>query len=376
MKNCKIPFIIIIIVSAYCCNTISEKSFSSSDYQNKILPVNHYLNRYYNPALYKYFFDEQNKTEYFAWYNEKDSSIDFSNVNDTIITHSFKMHKSLTKFSDFAPYSLDSIIIFNYPKDFYILSKNGKYFYEVKDSIPVYQNQFELNTLVLYPLTIIDNSIFVYNFPAEVLDNPNKFKKYFSTPRDTRLTIKNNKMKISGVYGKYPDYYTNNNNYVYSPVRTVGENAKLIYSFDDSEDIFIYDIQSGKYETKKLEAPFFEKNQVFEKSKNSDFNYIAKYYTENDRFVNIIYDRYRNLYYRILSKRIKYENNDGTINRAQDKPFSILIYDNKFNFIKELSFPSRKYDFTTIYATKDNVKLFTSNEYENKNRQIHAYIFN
>lgn len=376
MKNHISTFILFIIGSAYCCNSISKKSFSSVDFQNKSLPVNLYLNNNYNPALFKYYFDEQNKAEYFVWYNEKDSSIDFSNVNDTIVTHSIKMHKLLTKFSDFAPYSLDSIIIFNYPKNFNVISSNGEYFYEVTDSIPDYHNHFDLNTLALYPLTIIDKDIFVYNFPDEVLDNPNKLQKYFSTPRDTRLTILNNNIKISGLYGNYPDYYKNNSNYVYSPVRTVGENAKLIYSFDDIEDIFIYDIHSGKYETKKLEVPFFKKNQVFDQSKSTDFNYISKYYTENDRFVNMIYDKYRNLYYRILSKSIKYENNDGTINRAQDKPFSILIYDNHFNFIKEITFPSRKYNFTTIYVTKDNVKMFTSNEYEIKNRQIHAYTFN
>jgi hypothetical protein len=323
--------------------------------------------------LFKYFFDKNSKKEFFTYYNQKESCICFINVNDTIVVNKFFL-KGIDKINDYVVFNSDSIIVLSEPSDLFTLTHENKYSFELTDSIPEYKHNFYLSSFFGYPISSYGNELLIYNFPGEVLNNKTKLKKYFATSRDLHLQLIHNEIKITELTGRYPDYYKENNFYVYCPTRTIGADGNLIYSFDDSPNIFLYDSVLKNYEEKTLTTPDFKENVSFDESKIYDHNYITKYYIENDRFLNLIYNPNKHVYYRIFSKGISYENDDGTINR--DKPFTVLIYDSSFNLKNQISFPAKKYKNLIIYITKENELLITNDEYEKGNTSLHAFDFN
>jgi hypothetical protein len=364
------------MLTLFCDSCVNEtfNTVDSAQLQKKEIIMNEYLYENYKPRLFKYFFDTAAEQEYFVFLDESISSIKFIPVEDTIIKKEFSI-EGIKDISDFIVLTFDSIIFLGRDKNISIISDASKYIYDLTDTIPVYRNMYEIGSFYTYPFAVIEDNILVYNFPSEPLDSKPKLLKYFSTCRDTRLKLVDNQLRITGTCGKYPDNFKENNFYVYSPIRTIGADAKIIYSFDNSTEIFIYEYKTNTYIKKSLDSPGFSPNQPFEYSKIFDYNYISKYLTESDRFGNMIYDPFKKLYYRISAKGIKFENDNGTVNKFTDKPFNVLIYDIDFNLKNTINFPSLVYDYRNIFFSKEGIVLITANNDLNTKRKMYVFSF-
>jgi hypothetical protein len=180
-------------------------------------------------------------------------------------------------------------------------------------------------------------------------------------------------MKIKSLSGKYFSRYNENTHYVFSPTRTIGKNGIIIYSFDDSNTVLLYDELNNSYREVILECPLFRENSAFDQASTMDHNYLAKYYTENDRFNNFIFDPFHNMYYRIMGKGAQFVNSDGTIN--SDKEFIILVYDDAFRLLKQIAFPSKVYNQFMLFCTKDLVYLVTSTNFSDPLMHLHGFKF-
>jgi hypothetical protein len=248
-------------------------------------------------------------------------------------------------------------------------SNNNLFEYKIEDSIPTLKYDYETSSFLFYPLTIFNYEILVYNSPLEVLKSRERLNKYYSLPRNTHLKFIDGKVKVTKLSGLFPKYYNINNYHIFYPVRTLSKD-KIIYSFDDSKNIFVYDPATENYQEIELKTPDFTPNDTFDLSRSMDRFYVEKYYYENDRFANFLYDEYRNQYYRTLGKAIKFQKGDGTLDKG--KPFIVLVYDSLFNFKKEIVFPANEYNFQTLYCTKDLVYFTTEN---NKHESFHGFDF-
>lgn len=356
-----------------CSNKkFKENSINSTEFFIKEINLSYYISENFNPLFLKIFFDSKSDKEYIVYYNEEVSAIKFYELNDTLVRNEFIIEKN-RKLLDYFVITLDSVCVLSKNNHVSIYSAFKKYHYAIEDSIPVFHNKYSLSAFYEYPLSISNNELLIYNFPKHPLNSEEKLVEYFKSQRDIHLKLVNDKLVVVGLSGIYPKSFYENNFYIYSPIRTIGKN-NLIYSFPCSEEIFTYDTNKREYETIKLQASNFDKNEYFIKDKVFDYNYIGKYLTENDRFGVMVYSSTQKKYFRILTHGIAFENMDGTINKFIDKPFSILIYGDEFSFEQEITFPAKEYDLRTIYLTKDNFLIPKKNE--NKLYTLAAFKFN
>jgi len=98
------------------------------------------------------------------------------------------------------------------------------------------------------------------------------------------------------------------------------------------------------------------------KSKYLDtFRYEQEDYETQQRtdgvYNNIKYDRFRNLYYRIVRHNQPFSNPDGTSNEYFDAPWSIIVLDKNLNVIDEISFKAREYILGRVVITKEGLLL-------------------
>src|SRR5690606_16723893 len=160
--------------------------------------------------------------------------------------------------------------------------------------------------------------------------------------------------------------------YDFNPIRTILSDNKIIYSFEALSDLIIYD--RAKHSFQNIVPPDygFHSPEPFEFEKLSDYSYIAKYLTENDRYTNSIYDHFKNRFIRIQSKKTNYENADGTIAKWNTKPFNLLIYDSTFQLQKVVNFPSNKFDNRILYVSQNGLLLITLPD-NNDERKFYIY---
>jgi hypothetical protein len=78
---------------------------------------------------------------------------------------------------------------------------------------------------------------------------------------------------------------------------------------------------------------------------------------ENSQFFNVMYDKYRHVYYRFSLRNIAQENGKY-FNSILDKPLVLMVFNENFEVIKEIELPMYKYSPNTWFITKEG--LFVS----------------
>lgn len=145
----------------------------------------------------------------------------------------------------------------------------------------------------------------------------------------------------------------------------------LFFSFAESNDILLYN--NGKFKELNLEKSKYVDEEYFDFSNVANSLYFADYMVRNNWYSSLIYDRYRNLYYRM----VLHGNQDFELERTHFqwsgvKPFSIMIFDEDFNFINEQIFPPFiYYTYTPIIPTKEGVLI---SKYNSFNPELKSYM--
>ena len=79
-------------------------------------------------------------------------------------------------------------------------------------------------------------------------------------------------------------------------------------------------------------------------------NYMHEAYLEHNFFCAILYDEYKQVYYRLFSKAMPLKNDEGLLNTIQDKEFGLTIFDKNLQIIGDVVCWSWKdYFFETPY---------------------------
>jgi len=99
-------------------------------------------------------------------------------------------------------------------------------------------------------------------------------------------------------------------------------------------------------------------------TKGEDPKKWVTHHIENTQFFNVMYDKFRHIYYRFSLRNINQK--DGKyFNSILDKPLVLMIFNEKFEVIKEMDLPKYRYSPNTWFITKEG--LFISPNHR-KNR--------
>ncbi|HAZ26369.1 MAG TPA: hypothetical protein DCY95_18815, partial [Algoriphagus sp.] len=82
-------------------------------------------------------------------------------------------------------------------------------------------------------------------------------------------------------------------------------------------------------------------------------------------YARLLYDKYRDVYYRFfIIQRNLTEEDRSTKDNSKNK-FAVLVYDNNFNLIKQVEFPSNKYFHYSSFVAIDGLYIpLTNKDYE------------
>ena len=135
----------------------------------------------------------------------------------------------------------------------------------------------------------------------------------------------------------YPKVYTKDNwggNTLYRlPFFDVNGKNELVISFPASEDILVYSAD-GKSSAYPGRSGFVKKMAPYSKNKNvrRQQDKVFKWYLGNYSYEGMLYDSYRNVYYRVVRFPQQTEFNEK---KGNCKPVGIMVFDSKFELLKE-----------------------------------------
>lgn len=133
----------------------------------------------------------------------------------------------------------------------------------------------------------------------------------------------------------------------------IRDKTYLAYPFDHS--IEVYDSKSGKKvgETickSELDDEFATTNLEYPGAEETE-----KYYIEEPSYEGLIYDKYRDLIYRIVKHSQPYKDENNKRNMLNESPWSLLILDNSLRTIAESHFEGKLYDFNNVFISKNGL---------------------
>ena len=82
---------------------------------------------------------------------------------------------------------------------------------------------------------------------------------------------------------------------------------------------------------------------------------------ERGKYHNIMYDKYRDIYYRIAELPYELQRNESPFDDPRGREFSIIIFDKDLNIIGETKFPGNKYFYKMSFVGKDGLYISENN---------------
>lgn len=140
------------------------------------------------------------------------------------------------------------------------------------------------------------------------------------------------------------------------------DGKKFVYSFFFDENIYVASLDHKKIDRIAVKSRYIDKLQFVSKTPDN-LNLVAKMLSELPFYSNLIYDKYRNVYYRFAFPKVELpatEKDYTEIWQMGRTKFSIIILNDKFEVIGETLFPENVYASTQYFIRKDGLYLSTS----------------
>lgn len=144
------------------------------------------------------------------------------------------------------------------------------------------------------------------------------------------------------------------------------DGVNFIYSFRFSDDVYIADINHENIVKKEIKSKYATDVKVLRLSPDLDFNQALKTTAEKASYGNVIYDKYRNVYYLIAQVETELEQGEDYVEiiRYGKKQFSVIILDDKLNIIGETLLPAFTYVPNMYFINQDGI-YFSRSHYKN-----------
>lgn len=138
-----------------------------------------------------------------------------------------------------------------------------------------------------------------------------------------------------------------------------GEN--FVYSFFFDENVYVVSMKGETRHKVEVKSKYIDKlNKTYQSP--TDLNMLAKTICEVPFYGNLIYDKYRKVYYRFVYPETKLSNNENYMDIWQlgRTKFSIIILNEKMEILGETLFPENTYASNLFFIHKDGLYLSTS----------------
>ncbi|GHB37653.1 DUF4221 family protein [Mongoliitalea lutea] len=175
-------------------------------------------------------------------------------------------------------------------------------------------------------------------------------------------------------FGSYPEVYRGDAYYdiLREPTLTHSHRNTYLVTFPADPSIYEYTLDSSivlQYHYPKLKQ--YENIGV---KRDADFQQFVNHYISSAWFQQLLFDPYRQVYYRFLKEKQDLINPRGTKNTALDAQWKILVMDKELNVVGAIDLDTQAYNpmFTFV---RENGLYIVSNERKNDDEMVFG-IFN
>jgi len=162
----------------------------------------------------------------------------------------------------------------------------------------------------------------------------------------------------------YPDLYTNEE-LVYCTHGNRNwfcfDGNRLVFSYDILDSLITLDTDLSAMQSFNAKSKYVKK-VTSESNANWDLNKVLKETCESPSYGNIMYDKYRQVYYRFVYPEVEFDQSEDflSIFREGRKQFSILILDKELSIIGETLFPVYTYNSNLAFVNEKGLYLSVS----------------
>jgi len=316
--------------------------------------ANSFCMKYYSPDPAK---------EYLFYLNKNNNSILIYDLAKEAIHKSVNFSvqgdQGVGSITGFTIRSLDSIYLGSSGKPFLFLTDTtgilkGKISFneEVDGYYPTYSRLFSRT----YNDVLFRDASLLISQPLNINGRKPSVKTLKNQP--LFISVDDSTGKVSKPSIHFPLDYFNNNQLFPPEYAVVSDGDKIIYSFYCDE--YIYIIRDGNDE---LEKKLAKSDYINDFESASDYNNPAYYFAKAPLYRNLLYDPYRNLFYRFAKHAIDDFEDMKPEDAYQYPPyFSIVILDENLNKVGEQVFNKRNYyDMYQSFVGRKGLHLSISN---------------
>lgn len=184
-------------------------------------------------------------------------------------------------------------------------------------------------------------------------------------------TLNLNSEEFSQLPINYSDYYINNQGnvgYLAYPNKDLIYHDLLVYNFLYESNIYTYDLKNRKKSVYKAESRFSPSYASIFSIKNQNPDDWSKHSLENPHYFHVLYDPYRQLYYRFHWGQVSYQTTHGQTSTFLDKELFLMVFDERFNILKEIKLPKDIFIIHSWFVGKEGLYVSPTHP-KNKNQE-------
>jgi len=246
--------------------------------------------------------------------------------------------------------------------NYYLLSCNLKQIFHLKNGVLKiinFPNNIKETIFVGSKwFHVIDNKLYLNGY----INSPSNFNKLKKQELIVTLNSKDEIIELANNTPSFPDIYFDGNNYNDLSTnyisKCVNERNESIYSFPIDHNLFIYENNSIVEKT-NAKSKFLNDFITTPDNLLLDIQHTMKLYITAPYYREVIYDRYRNLYYRVADIGNDKIKKNGKQQLYSDKNWSLIIMNDKFKIINEIQF-SNKTNLASILPVKEGLLIINS----------------
>lgn len=314
-------------------------------------------------ALFPYL--DKNKKEYLTFQNPGKNELLFYNMNscklDFKINPDIEGANGVGFFVGYYIHNLDSIFLTTQSlQEITLIDKNAI----IKDKIQYEESIDKVPLARYYSTSSIYNPIVLINDALYITPGCNRWAEV--NPMCAFISLENKNVNTLPL--SYPFFQGAVNKAkragVEESLSRCFDGKHFVYSFYFDEDIYIASLDHKSVDKIKIRSKFIDKVRMLD-----DFgNLTLEDMCANPNYGNLLFDKYRNVYYRVAYPEAEIEKSVKGMELLQygRKNFSIIILDKDFNIIGETLFPDYTYNSNVMFIREDGLYISNSH-YMNPN---------
>jgi hypothetical protein len=278
---------------------------------------------------------------------EKEKELFFNIEGDQAIGRIFGFHV----------HNFDSIFLFTQQDAEIVMIDTGnvikhRIHYETPD---IYSNAFVHNAyFISYPILIGDNLI----VKSHLQGNYRQMTDQTLEQKPITYSINVNTSQVQLSSNKYPADYLNEGLKFYE-YSMAGNLNKRVFSFFGDHRLFYVDADSS-LQSKEVKSKYLDdKMPLFPMYGERENTY--DYLLASDHYESILYDKFRNIYYRFAFPKQQYEGMEELTHlKEAANLFSVMVLDENLNILEEILFDEKRHLPNNVFVGKEGLYISTS----------------